>query len=77
MGRFFAIRHVFRLIFVFGRSLYRGEPWAYWIVLGIAVLGIVAWFVGFARRPLGGDPDRTPTDESEFTDAKNPYRDVS
>ncbi len=76
MGRFFAIRSVFRLVFVFGRSLVRGEPWAFWTVLGAVVLGIVSWFVWYAKRPLGGDPEKTPTDEAEFTDAKNPYRDT-
>ena len=71
----FLIRSLLRLIAVFSRALLRGDPWAYWTLAGVAVLAVIAWFVQFAKKPLGGGPEKAPTDEAQFTDVKNPYRD--
>jgi hypothetical protein len=67
----------FRLIAAFGRSLYRGDVWSWSVLLGALVVGILCWLVWFAKRPLGGDPEKNPADEDQFGDSKNPYRDLT
>ena len=40
----------------------------------IAVVALVWGFSAFVRRPLGGNPDKTPLDDDRLRDDKNPYR---
>ncbi len=68
------MRSLFHLLWIFTKGLSRGEAWTYW-VLGAGAVAIALWaFVNFARRPLGGDPDRLPSENELLRDDKNPYR---
>lgn len=68
------MRILIRFLFHFTRAITNGETWAFWVLAAIA-LSAVAWgFISFVRRPLGGDPDRTPLDDDRLRDDKNPYR---
>lgn len=74
MRLLFLLRPLFRLVLIFNQELRAGNPYA----LGAAGL-LVAAVVGFgifrfARRPLGGDPEKPPISDDDFRDDANPYR---
>ena len=71
------IRALFRLLMIFVQALREGNPYAQ-LALGLIVaVALFAGFLKFARRPLGGDPEKPPMDEADFQDKKNPYRNLS
>lgn len=74
MRWFFGIKFLIRMLILLGREVQAGNPYALAllaILIGAAVLTV---FLRFARRPLGGDPEKPPIDESLFRDDANPYR---
>jgi len=74
MKWFLGLRFLVRLLIPFFRAVWRGDPHAVAALAGVIGIAIVSGFVWFARRPLGGDPEKTPIDEAAFRDDSNPYR---
>jgi hypothetical protein len=71
------MRVLIRLLALLVNGLRKGNPYAQATLAVIIALAVIAGFIWFARRPLGGDPEKPPLDESDFQDEKNPYRTLS
>jgi hypothetical protein len=74
MKWFLGLRLLFRLLIPFFRAVWRGDPYAISALAGMIGLATLVGFIWFAKRPLGGDPEKTPIDEALFRDDANPYR---
>ncbi len=72
---FLAVRLLFRFVPYFIQQLRVGNPYAIGSVVLAGVFAIAWGFLRFARKPLGGDPDKPLTDYA-FQDDANPYRDL-
>jgi hypothetical protein len=75
MLKVFAIfRLLSRLLVYFVKELQAGNPYA----IGVAVMGMIGGLTyalsWFARRPLGGDPEKLALSDDAFQDDANPYR---
>lgn len=70
------IRLIIKLIAMFVLELRKGNPYAVGAVALLVMLGVAAAFVKFAKRPLGGDPERPSVSDDDFRDARNPYQNL-
>lgn len=77
MKWFAAIRLIFRLLALFARELRAGNPYALGAVGLLVAVAVVSGFLWFARRPLGGDPEKPPISDEDFRDDANPYQQIS
>ncbi|MDB5350721.1 MAG: hypothetical protein JWN86_1968 [Planctomycetota bacterium] len=68
------MRVLIRLLALLVNGLRKGDTSAQAALAVIVAVAVVVGVVWFARRPLGGDPEKPPLDEADFQDEKNPYR---
>ena len=68
------MRALIRLAILFVNELRKGNPYAQFAVAGVVVVTLFWGLLWFARRPLGGDPEKPSVDDSAFQDENNPYR---